>query len=89
MKKLYITLGLVAAMSLFAACTADENPIAEPGNGKVLVTFTAEKAGDDTRTAIEVGESSVSYVWTEEDKSFVKVYQVTSTTLSMPKGLDF
>ena len=80
MKKLYITLGLVAAMSLFAACTADENPIAEPENEKVLVTFTAEKAGDDTRTAIEVGKSSVSYVWTEEDKSFVKVYQVTSTT---------
>jgi len=80
MKNMYKTLGLVAAMSLFAACAVEENPIAEPENGKVLVTFTAEKAGDDTRTAIEVGKSTVSYAWTEEDKNFVKVYQVTSTT---------
>ncbi len=75
MKRILYTFGAfaVAALALYA-CQKQE--ISLPESNMVTVTLTAEKAGIDTKTAAVEGESVVSYVWTEEDKTNMKLFVV-------------
>lgn len=77
MKKFFFTLGVIAASAfVFSACQKEQSIKDEPSDKLVTVTFTAEKAGVETRTAAVVGETSVSYVWTADDAANIKLFTV-------------
>ncbi len=81
MKKFFFSLGVIAASAfVFSACQKEQSIKDEPSDKLVTVTFTAEKAGVETRTAAVVGETSVSYVWTDEDLANIKLFDVTEGT---------
>ena len=68
--------GLAVLSSLaFVACEKQQE-IKEPGK-MITVTLTAQKAGEDTKTAAVEGTDKVSYEWTEEDKDNLKLFDVT------------
>ncbi|MBO5563707.1 MAG: hypothetical protein J5939_08345 [Bacteroidales bacterium] len=76
-KSLYLGLAALAALSL-ASCQK-ETGINAPEKNLVTVTLTAQKAGDETKTSVVVGDKA-SYYWTEEDQANLKLFQVTTTT---------
>lgn len=76
MKKLYFGLIALAALS-FASCQKEQN-VNLPEKNMVTVTLVADKAGDETKAAAVEEDSKVSYVWTDADKSNLKLYQVTT-----------
>lgn len=78
MKRFFYTLGIVAAAAFtFSACQKEQSIKDEqPSEKLVTVTFIAEKAGVDTRTAAMEGESVVSFKWTEEDLANIKLFEV-------------
>lgn len=79
MKKFFFFLGVIAASAfVFSACQKEQSVKDEPSDKLVTVTFTAEKAGVETRTAAVVGETSVSYVWTDEDAANIKLFTVAT-----------
>lgn len=85
MRKFFYTLGIVAASALaFSACQKEQEVNNEPETTKlVTISFTAEKAGMETRTGIAVeGDSQVSYKWTDEDASNIKLFTVDGETLT-------
>ena len=75
-KSLYLGLAALAALSL-ASCQK-ETGINAPEKNLVTVTLTAQKAGDETKTSVVVGDKA-SYYWTEEDQANLKLFQVTTT----------
>jgi hypothetical protein len=74
-KLIYFGIAAIAAISL-SSCQKEAD-FQDPSDNLVSVTFRAEKAGE-TRTAAVEGTSSVSYVWTAEDKDNFKLLQVTT-----------
>ena len=84
MKKCFYAFGL-AAIAAFAFSCQKEQEITneEPQTARmVTITFNADKAGDETRTQAVVGESTVSYEWTNEDLTNIKLYQVDGNVLT-------
>lgn len=85
MRKFFYTLGIVAASALaFSACQKEQDVNNEPETTKlVTISFTAEKAGMETRTGIaDEGASQVSYKWTAEDVTNIKLFTVDGSTLT-------
>ena len=76
MKKLFYTLGIIAAAAFTFSSCQKEQSIEQPSGKLVTVTFTAEKAGLDTKTAAVEGEKEVSFVWTDEDVANIKLFTV-------------
>lgn len=76
MKKLIYTLGIIAAAAFTFSSCQKEQSIEQPLGKLVTVSFTAEKAGLDTRTAAVEGENEVSFIWTEEDLTNIKLFTV-------------
>lgn len=81
MKKIIYATGILAAVALsFSACQKEQEINEEPQSGKlVTVSFTAEKAGTETRTGIANEGTTVSYEWTEEDANNIKLFTVSNT----------
>ena len=76
MKKLIYTLGIIAATAFTFSSCQKEQSIDQPSSELVTVTFTAEKAGLDTKTAAVEGEKEVSFIWTDEDLANIKLFTV-------------
>ena len=70
-KALYLGFAALAAFA-FTACQKEAGVNASKKN-MVTVTLTAQKAGDETRTAAVEEETKVSYEWTAEDVENLKV----------------
>ena len=66
-----------AALTAFAftACQKEVG-VNEPSKKMVTVTLTAQKAGDETKTAAIEGTDNVTYKWTDEDVANLKVVTV-------------
>ncbi len=80
MKNISILFASLAAILCLAACNKEQDIATEDPQGEefATITFTAEKADGDTKTAINVeGKSSVSYLWTDEDLENIRLYEVT------------
>ncbi len=73
-KSLYFGFAALAALA-FTACQK-EVAVNEPAKKMVTVTLTAQKAGDETRTAAVEGTDKVTYEWTDEDKANLKLVTV-------------
>lgn len=67
-------LSVFAAVS-FSSCQKEIAPANEQDK-LVTVTFTADKAGVPTKTAANVGDSEVSYDWSSDDNTRVRLYIV-------------
>lgn len=79
MKKFIYTLGIIAASALaFTACQKDQAADALPENNLVTVSFSAEKAGFDTKTAAVESTDKVSYIWTDSDIDNIKLFTVST-----------
>ena len=84
MKTRHTLFGINAVVALFMAatvsCTQKESPeqIQEPVNEPEMVTisFSAEKAGEPTRTAAVEGLDEVNYIWTSNDEANMKLFLV-------------
>ena len=76
MKKLIYTLGIIAAAAFTFSSCQKEQSIDQPSSELVTVTFTAEKAGLDTKTAAAESDTEVSFIWTEEDLANIKLFTV-------------
>ena len=75
MKKVLFAIGAVVATALgFSSCQKQE--ISLPESNMVTVTLTAEKAGVDTKTSAVEGDKAVSYEWTAEDMTNMKLFLV-------------
>ena len=88
MKKFNISVGLLALSSFFfASCQKEADSLTtslEEVTPVEMVTFnfTAEKAGEATKTQAVVGSTSVLYEWTDEDLSNIKLYLVDGSSLT-------
>lgn len=85
MKKIIYTLGIIAASAVaFTACQKEQatNDDVLPDGKLVTISFTAEKAGLDTKTAAVEGETSVSYIWTNDDIANIKLFTVTDGSIA-------
>ena len=71
-KSLFFGFAALAALA-FSAC---QKEVTVNEKKMVTVTLTAQKPGDETRTAAVEEDSQVSYVWTDEDKANLKVFVV-------------
>lgn len=82
MKKAFYTLGILALASFtFASCQKELKPENEQEGKLVTVTFVAETA--NTKSGVlEEGTTSVSYKWTAEDVSNMKLFTVSGNTLT-------
>lgn len=79
MKKFIYTLGIILAAALaFTACRKDAAAL--PENALTTISFTAEKAGPDTKTAAVEGTDGVSYIWTDSDIDNIKLFKVYKNT---------
>jgi hypothetical protein len=76
MKKLIYTLGIIAAAAFTFSSCQKEQSIEKPSGKLVTVSFTAEKAGLDTKTAAVEGDTEVSFIWTDEDLTNIKLFTV-------------
>ena len=70
-KAFYLGFAALAAFA-FTACQKEAG-VNESKKDMVTVTLTAQKAGDETRTAAVEEETKVSYEWTAEDVENLKV----------------
>lgn len=84
MKKFFYTLGIIAATAFaFTACQKEQATKDELPTGKlVTISFSAEKAGVDTKTAAVEGATDVSYIWTAEDIANIKLFTVEGGSLA-------
>ncbi|MBR5257251.1 MAG: hypothetical protein IKV62_10820 [Bacteroidales bacterium] len=73
-KSLYLGFAALAALA-FTACQKEVG-VNEPEKKMVTVTLTAQKAGDETKTAAVEEDNKVSYEWTAEDQSNLKLFVV-------------
>ena len=77
MKKVfYLASAAMAFLSLFS-CQKEVN--SHDAENLVTVSFSAEKVGD-TKTAAVEGQSSASYIWTNEDIANIKLFTVSTST---------
>lgn len=80
MKTIRLTLLIWAATfaALSASCGKQDalESDQEPAPEMVTITFSAEKAGESTRTAAVEGFSEVNYIWTREDEANMKLFLV-------------
>lgn len=78
MKKILYSIAIIAASAIaFSSCSKEKAIEDEkPSDKLVTVTFTAEKAGVETKTAAVEGAEGVSYNWTAEDVSNMKLFIV-------------
>lgn len=83
MKKFFYTIGIIAATAFaFTACQKEQATKDELPTGKlVTISFSAEKAGVDTKTAAVEGAKDVSYIWTDEDIANIKLFTVVDGSL--------
>lgn len=83
MKKFFYTIGIIAATAFaFTACQKEQATKDELPAGKlVTISFSAEKAGVDTKTAAVEGAKDVSYIWTDEDIANIKLFTVVDGSL--------
>lgn len=89
MKRYFLTFGVIAASILaLSSCNREEDFTKEPEKNKVTFTFTAEKAGEETKTAVEEGTSKASYLWTTEDQANMHLYLVNGDTQSRIQNSD-
>ncbi len=80
MKKIVYSLGILAAAAIaFSSCQKEQatNEVLTPSEELVTITFNAEKAGIDTKTAAVEGETSVSYEWTDSDVDHMRLFVVS------------
>ena len=80
MKKFIYSLGILAAAAFaFSSCQKEQatNEVLTPSEELVTITFNAEKAGIDTKTAAVEGETSVSYEWTDSDVDHMRLFVVS------------
>lgn len=84
MKKFFYTLGIIAATAFaFTACQKEQATKDEsPADKLVTISFSAEKAGIDTKTAAVEGATDVSYIWTAEDIANIKLFTVEGGSLA-------
>lgn len=82
-KNLCIGLAALAALTLSSCQREAEFNI---GPKMVTVTLTADKAGDETRAAANEGTDKVTYTWTDEDLTNLKLFKVTTTTTTGDDG---
>lgn len=84
MKKFFYTIGIIAATAFaFTACQKEQATKDELPTGKlVTISFSAEKAGVDTKTAAVEGAENVSYIWTDEDIANIKLFTVEDGSLA-------
>jgi len=74
--------GLVLFAATLISCSQKEEigtqtiPELEEVPEMITITFSADKAGADTKTAAVEGVESVSYVWTSEDEANMKLFLV-------------
>lgn len=85
MKKIIYSFGIIAASAfVFSACEKEQATQDEVrSEGKlVTISFTAEKAGLETKTAAVEGATDVSYIWTTEDIANIKLFTVEEGALA-------
>lgn len=85
MKKIIYSFGIIAASAfVFSACEKEQATQDEVrSEGKlVTISFTAEKAGLETKTAAVEGATDVSYIWTTEDIANIKLFTVEGGSLA-------
>ena len=87
MKKIIYTLGIIAASAfVFSACQKElaTNDEIKPEENLVTISFTAEKAGLDTKTAVVEDDvnSVASYIWTAEDIANIKLFTVEAGAIT-------
>lgn len=85
MKKIFYSFGIIAASAfVFSACEKEQATQDEVrSEGKlVTISFTAEKAGLETKTAAVEGATDVSYIWTTEDIANIKLFTVEGGSLA-------
>ena len=75
-----ITFALALTSMLFFSCSKDET-VANTEK-KVKITLSADKDGISTKTAAVEGETSASYIWTNEDAANIKLYTVSGGSLT-------
>ncbi len=75
-----ITFALALTSMLFFSCSKD-NTVANTEK-KVKITLTANKDGISTKTAAVEGETSASYIWTNEDAANIKLFTVSGGSLT-------
>lgn len=79
MKRFIYTLGIILVAALaFTSCRKDA--VALPENALTTISFTAMKAGPDTKTAAVEGTDGVSYIWTDSDIENIKLFKVYKNT---------
>lgn len=80
MRKVIYSIGILALAALsFASC--QKQPVPENESGKmVTVTFVAEAPA--TKSAAVEGEGSVTYEWSDDDDSRVKLFKVGDSGLT-------
>lgn len=78
MKKVIFAISVIAATVFGASSCQREQAVQDemPSGKKVTISFVAEKAGVDTKTAAVEEKDGVSYKWTEEDKDNIKLFTV-------------
>lgn len=87
MKKIIYTLGIIAASAfVFSACQKElaTNDEIKSEEKLVTISFTAEKAGLDTKTAVVEDDvnSVASYIWTAEDIANIKLFTVEAGAIT-------
>lgn len=89
MKRLTYSIWAFALASLFVASCSKEaelelTPVEEPEVEMVTLNFTAEKAGEETKTqaVIDGVNNKVNYEWTDEDEDNITVYLVDGAKLT-------
>lgn len=78
MKKVIFAISVIAATVFGVSSCQREQAVQDemPSGKKVTISFIAEKAGVDTKTAAVEEKDGVSYKWTEEDKDNIKLFTV-------------
>lgn len=81
MKRLVkITFAMALSAMLFFSCSKDET--INKSQEKVKITLSADKDGIASKTAAIEGETSFSYVWTDEDVENIKLFTVSGSTIT-------
>ena len=75
-----ITFAMALSAMLFFSCSKDE--LITKNQEKVKITLSADKDGIASKTAAIEGETSFSYIWTNEDVDNIKLFTVSGSTIT-------
>ena len=75
-----ITFAMALFAMLFFSCSKDE--LVTKNQEKVKITLSADKDGIASKTAAIEGETSFSYIWTDEDVENIKLFTVSGSTVT-------